>query len=319
MTKRLNKPPSKSSYSILESNSSHRISFSPIDKITVAYCAWICIYMLIGWPRTINPGHHFPAYLGVLTMVFLFAWAEYRLQSYQPAPHRLLKLIAFTRSIYPVALFGYFFVSGFVFNRIIFHEWQDPFFYKIDYAIFGYYPSLVWGTAFTQPFVQDLFHFAYFCYYPMIVGLPVYLYFTNKEGFRETIFSLTFVFYLCYFIYSILPVIGGRYFPEAMELSRQSSGYIFSDLMAFIYRTSTHLGGAFPSSHVAITIVLTISALRHVRKLGLLFCVIAFFLTIATVFCHYHWFIDSICGLLTGIGGYYLALWVNQKLTKEIE
>jgi len=227
------------------------------------------------------------------------------------------KTLHFVRSIYPVALFGYFYISGYAVNRIIFPDWLDPWFLRIDLKLFGYYPSLVWGQKYGHWALQELFHFAYFCYYPMIAGLPVYLYFKNKKAFAELIFSLTFVFYLCYWIYSWLPVIGGRYFPEAMELTKVYHSGPFTYVMAFIYNTSGHLGGAFPSSHIGITLVLTIAALRYVRRLGYLFCVISFFLSIATVFCHYHWFIDAVAGIGIGIGGYYLAQYVRNKLEPE--
>jgi|GEM_PF-229689 len=226
------------------------------------------------------------------------------------------QILLFIRSIYPVLLFGYFFTSGHVFNRIIFINWLDPWFMSLDKSIFGYYPSLTWGQTYSQWAVQELFHFAYFCYYPMIVGLPVYLYFNQKEAFKELIFNLTFVFYLCYSIYSVLPVIGGRFIPEAMELTKTYHAGLFTHIMVFIYRTSNHLGGAFPSSHIAVTIVLTVAALRFVPKLGYVFTVIALFLSLATVFCHYHWFIDAVAGVFTGIAGYYLANYVRFRLQK---
>jgi hypothetical protein len=133
---------------------------------------------------------------------------------------RISKALSFVRGIYPVLLFGYFFTSGHAFNRIIVSDWLDPWFMSIDKGVFGYYPSLEWGKTYSNWAIQELFHFAYFCYYPMIVGLPVYLYFKQPKAFKELIFNLTFVFYLCYTIYSVLPVIGGRYIPEAMELTK---------------------------------------------------------------------------------------------------
>jgi membrane-associated phospholipid phosphatase len=287
----------------------------PIDLITVAFCGWIVLYLAVGMAlgRAQEPLPHLPVYLSILTAVFLMAWGQRNL-----APgSRGWRILHFVRSIYPVALFGYFYTSGHAFNRILFPDWLDPFFYRIDHAIFGYYPSLEWGQMLGHWFWQELFHLAYFCYYPMIAGLPVYLYFRNRKAFGELIFALTFVFYLCYWFYSLVPVIGGRYFPEAMALTKVYHAGPFTHIMAYIYNKTTHLGGAFPSSHIAVTIVLTIAGLKFVRPWGYLFCVISLFLSIATVFCHYHWFIDAVAGIGTGIGGYYLALFVRSKLPQE--
>ncbi len=288
---------------------------SPIDQITVAYCLWIAAYLAVGAAlgRAVDPHVHLPAYLSVLTLVFLLAWAQRHLAGDRYP--RLASALRFVRGIYPVLFFAYFFTSGYAVNRIVFADWLDPWFMGLDHKLFGYLPSMVWGVRYGDRFWQEVFHFAYFCYYPMIAGLPVYLYFKNRKGFEELIFALTFVFYLCYFIYSLLPVIGGRYLPEAMELASAYRDGFFTRLMALIYNTSGHLGGAFPSSHIAISLVLTVAALRYVRPLGYLFGVISLFLSIATVYCHYHWFVDAVAGVLTGILGYYLAEYLRKKLS----
>lgn len=288
---------------------------SAIDVITLLFCGWIMTYMSLGFNRAHEAWLHLPMYMGIAIGVLLLAWSHK--QTWVINNSKLNKAISFVHGIYPVLLFGYFFTSGHAFNRIIFSDWLDPWFMQIDKSIFGYYPSLIWGTAYHHWLLQELFHFAYFCYYPMILGLPTYLYFKQPKAFKELIFNLTFVFYLCYTIYSVLPVIGGRYIPEAMQLTQTYRAGLFTHIMVFIYRTSNHLGGAFPSSHIAITLVLTVAAMRFVRRLGYVFAIIAFFLSIATVYCHYHWAIDAIMGVMTGVGAYYLANFVRHKLSQK--
>jgi membrane-associated phospholipid phosphatase len=290
---------------------------SGIDKITLAYCLWVVAYMIIGITlgRAVKWEVHLPRYVSIIVLVFLLAWWE---QWIDPAKRpNLLKVLQFLRAIYPVLLFGYFYTSLYSVNLILFPNWLDPWFMKIDKLIFGYYPSLVWGQTYSNWFLQEFFHFAYFCYYPMIAGLPVYLYYKNKPAFNELIFNLTFVFYGCYVFYSLVPVIGGRYIPEALRLAHAYDFGPFTRIMAFIYNNSGHWGGAFPSSHIAIAIVLTIAALKFVRKWGYVFCIIVVFLSLATVYCHYHWFIDAVAGVFTGILGYYAGTWVRKKLQRD--
>ncbi len=292
---------------------------SAIDLITLIFCGWILLYMCFGITRSPEVIKHIPVYLAIFVGVLFLAWLQKQPGwSYDPQnPSKRYQILSFFRGLYPVLLFGYFYTSGHAFNRIIFRDWLDPFFMGIDQFIFGYLPSLVWGKLYYYWAIQELFHFAYFCYYPMIAGIPIYLYFTQKDAFREVIFNLTFVFYCCYTIYSVLPVIGGRFLPEAMALTKTYRGGPFTHIMVFIYRTSNHLGGAFPSSHIAIAIVLTISALKYIRPLGYICTVITFFLSLATVYCHYHWFIDAVFGILTGIAGYYLANWTYYYLREK--
>lgn len=290
---------------------------SAIDKITLAYCAWIVLYMLAGTllGRAVHPDTHLPRFIGIFAGVLLLAWLE---RAYSMALRSLaLKALRFVRSIYPVLLFAYFYTSLYSVDRILFTEWLDPLFMGIDKWLFGYYPSLVWGQKYDSLLLQELFHFAYFCYYPMIAGLPLYFYLRNKRAFSELIFNLTFVFYSCYFFYSLVPVVGGRYFEQAYFLAHTYRGGPFTHLMAFIYNNTNHWGGAFPSSHIAIAIVLSIAALKYVRKWGYVFCAITLFLALATVYCHYHWFIDAVAGVATGIAGYYAADRVRGKLQRE--
>jgi membrane-associated phospholipid phosphatase len=63
--------------------------------------------------------------------------------------------------------------------------------------------------------------------------------------------------------------------------------------------------------------VLTIAAFKYTKWGGYLFGLITIFLTIATVYCHYHWFIDAVAGIFTGILGYQGASWVHKKLLRE--
>jgi membrane-associated phospholipid phosphatase len=301
----------------MKPRSINRVSLSSLDLISLVYCAWILLYlglgMLVG--RAVEPYEHTLYFSMIAGFILLLAYGQAQLDP--SGGSKLYRLLSFVRGIYPVAFFGFFFTSLYSVNRILFPQWIDPFFYEIDRSIFGYLPSMEWGVKYDAWWISELFHFAYFCYYPMIAGLPLYFYFKNKKAFGEIIFTLSFVFYLCYFLFSLLPVIGGRYFPEAMELTKLYRGGPFTHIMAYIYNVSKHLGGAFPSSHVAIATVLTVSALRHLRKLGYVFVVISFFLALATVYCHYHWFIDMVMGLFTGVGGYYLALWVHSSMQKK--
>lgn len=289
-----------------------------IDKITLVYCLWILAYMVAGifLGRAVDWEIHLPRYLSVATGVFVLAWLE-NCVNWNRFP--LAKQgLHFVRGVYPVMLFGYFYTSSYSVNRILFPEFLDPFFMKIDHLMFGYYPSLEWGQRFGGWLAQEFFHFAYFCYYPMIGGLPLYLYLKNRPAFWKLIFNLTFVFYACYTFYSLVPVVGGRFIPEAHELTLQYRFGPFTHIMAYIYNNSGHWGGAFPSSHIAVTIVLTIAALKYVRKWGYVFIVISVFLSLATVYCHYHWFIDAIGGVLAGIGGWRLAERVRPLLQREI-
>jgi membrane-associated phospholipid phosphatase len=293
------------------------IKLKPIDWITLVFCVWMLLLLVFGWNRVHNPQTHFISYLTIITAVLAFAWfTEFMREQSKPenCPNntcrvirpKVYKVLSFIRSYYPVLLYLYFFESTSATNRVFFTNWLDPFFSGIDKSIFGYLPSLQWGLSFTNPWMREWLYFSYFSYYLMIMGLPVLFYIRRRQAVDEMVFVLSAVFYFCYFIYSWLPVIGGRFIPQAMEITKQAGG-VFPSVMAFIYTHSPHLGGAFPSSHVAIALVISLLGLEHFPRTGIVMLFITFFLAIATVFCHYHWFIDTVFGVLTGLVGFFVA------------
>jgi len=304
------------------------IKLKGIDWITLIFCAWMLLIITIGWAYIQKPMTHFISYMSIVAGIMLLLWLTEFMKEFSKPENcpsdtckimrpKVLKILVFIRSYYPVLLYLYFFESVAATNRVFFHTWLDPFFMNIDFSIFGYLPSVEWGLRHNSIWLKELFHFAYFSYYPMIVGLPVLFYIKKRQALDEMVFVLSFVFYLCYFIFSWLPVIGGRFVPLAMEWTKQADGGVFTAIMAFIYSHSPHLGGAFPSSHIAVALVLSLLAFRHFRAVGYAFLGITFFLAIATVYCHYHWFIDAVFGVITGLSGFWLAQTVFKHLSEE--
>jgi membrane-associated phospholipid phosphatase len=296
-----------------------------IDQITLLFCTWMLALIGIGWNRVQEPLTHGITYLSIIAGVLVLVWLTAFLKE-QSKPEncpnnvcrvvrpKLYAVLAFIRSYYPILLFLYFFESTSATNRVFFTDWLDPFFLSIDKAIWGYLPSLEWGIRYGAKWISEWLHFAYFSYYLMIGGLPILFYIKRRKALNELVFVLSLVFYFCYFIFSWLPVIGGRFYPQAMQWTVEMGGGLFSDLMAKIYTWSPHLGGAFPSSHIAIALVLSLQVFKYFKAVGSVCLFLTFFLSIATVYCHYHWFIDAVFGVLTGLLGY----WAAQKIFKHL-
>jgi membrane-associated phospholipid phosphatase len=245
-------------------------TFIGIDYLTFGLILWNLIYVSVGWFRAASPLTHFLTYFSIGAGILLLIWLEWQYSS---------TMMRFFRYAYPIFLFGYFFESTSGVNHIIFPNFLDPLFQNLDQAIFGYQPVLEWGKQYSGYFLQEVSHFSYFSYYLMIAGIPIYLYVKKRIAFHETLFAITFVFYICYFIYCKSP----------------------------------HLGGAFPSSHVAISIVITLAAIRYVRYVGYAMIPVTLMLCLSTVHGHYHYFVDVIAGFLTGVILYAVSLSLYRK------
>ncbi|HCX72615.1 MAG TPA: hypothetical protein DHM37_02760 [Candidatus Cloacimonas sp.] len=284
--------------------------YRPIDVITISYVLFNLLFILLGWGKVINPHIHFPIYAGIGIIIFFITYIN------ESSP----KILQILRDWYPLGFYVYFFETTSNLNQVIFPHFLDNFFQGIDQAIFGYQPAMVWGIALDNFFFQELFHFAYFTYY-LIPIIFVFIYLKDKQLFHKFAYTISFVFYACYITYMFLPVIGGRWW-EIMEgaekLTTQMRYGVFTRIMALIYQGTSHQGGAFPSSHVAVAVVANRMAYLFNKKMGWIILPITILLSIATVYCHYHYFIDTIFGLIYGIAFYFVAIKTYDKLIKKL-
>jgi len=276
------------------------------DILTFVYLLINILYVLIGYKRVDHPQTLLVTLFSILVAMFVIAFYDQQLSI---KPKRLVyRLTHFVHLWYAPIMYGYFFEATSRVNRVIFKDFLDHIFQKWDFLIFGYQPAMHWGTVWDWYWLQELLHFSYFAYYLMIFGVPFYIYFRKKEEiFKRLVFNITFVFYCCYLIYMILPVIGGRALEGAFDLTIEYRYGIFTHIMAFIYRSTPHLGGAFPSSHVAIALTICLISMRYYKYLPYVLFPITFLLAVSTVYCHYHYFVDTIAGVFCGLIFFYFS------------
>ncbi len=274
----------------------------PIDLISLAFILLSIVYIAIGRERIPEAEKH----IGILFLIIIAIISVIAL--YKPNAEIggirkiYTKILAFFRHWYPFLCLAYFFELSTIINHVIFKDFIDPFFQSIDQFIFGYQPSIEWGTRFSNIIVQEIFYFSYFSYYLVIPGVAFLIYYLKRENFEKYVFIVSFLFYICYITYWILPVVGGRYIPELFELTQSYQGGVFRHIMAYIYSNSGHSGSAFPSSHVAVTVIVNLGAYFFLsKKFGYYLLPLTVLLTIATVYCHYHYFIDTIFGVFYGL------------------
>ena len=162
--------------------------------------------------------------------------------------------------------------------------------------------------------------------------LIVYLYyfFRRYEEFRMAAFVMLSSFFAYYVVFVLLPVTGPQFYYLAVGTEKIATGIFpnlgdwfltHSERMAapgwtdgFCYHLLdiTHDAGerptaAFPSSHVGVTTVVMLLALRT-RSKGLIFTILPFYILmcLSTVYIYAHYAIDAIAGLLTGTLLYFI-------------
>jgi len=282
-----------------------KLELKPLDIMTLILIAYNIVIIIIGWKRLSTPSEFLLKYLIVGLLVILL--------NFKQSENRYLR---FLQNFYPFFLFGFFFETSTLMNRIFLPEYLDPFFQRIDQFIFGYQPAIEWGIRHDGYFLQEIFHFGYFTFYLMIPGLAIYYYLKDHQTFQRYIFTICFILYACYVIYVILPVIGGRFWEKTQVISKIYRYGIFTRIMAFIYQETDHWGGAVPSSHVAAAIGVLLSVWKEKLKFVYVLLPVVVLLTISTVYCHYHYFIDALIGILFGIILFFAGEKIYRKTRK---
>ena len=284
-----------------------KLNFRLLDKIILSYIILSIVYMIIGWGNVVSPIKN----ISILGIIAIFVIVISLLSD-------RITLFIILRRWYPLVVFGIFFEITTFANRVIFHDYLDYFFQHIDFLLFGYQPTMLWGQMLDNWFWQEFFHFAYFSYYLMIPGLAIYYYKRNHEQFNRYVFNLAIVFVACNLTYNILPVIGGRFWDSTLALTKVFRYGPFTRIMAFIYNNTEHWGGAFPSSHVAVSLTIMLSAFQQRLKISYLLLLDVICLSIATVYCHYHYFIDIIGGIIYGYLFFFLSNKIYSKRVQHV-
>ncbi len=255
--------------------------FSLTDRITLAYLISVPVYVLaMGAPSDIT------LQIAAVHIVFISAillFAKNVSSNSHPA-------FQFSRAWYPVVMFVYFYPTLGYINRLLFHDFLDDRLIALETSLFGFEPAMYLPIEFNSQFLVEYFHLTYFLYYLYLPIVGLILYFSRRELFCQFIFTVSFSFYCCYWAFLLFPATG----PIPLRAGVYSG--FFPSLMELVYKMDMP-GQAFPSSHVAIGIVVAIFALRHSKLFGLIMLPLVASLAAATVYCRYHYAVDMLAGI----------------------
>jgi membrane-associated phospholipid phosphatase len=229
--------------------------------------------------------------------------------------------IGFLRAYYPILLYTGLYRETGLLNQMFVTGYLDAVFLRLDLILFGCQPSFEFMDILPWRWASELFYGCYFSYYFMITGVGLALLIRNRQHFDHYVSVLSFVFYLCYLNYILLPVMGPRIFfgdeahpdlgqghgaslapdlvpdrpvtfPDAVQ-----SGFFYR-VVILIYRHFEAEGAAFPSSHVAIALVTVYFSWLYLPRIRWIHLMIAVGLCCSTVYCRYHYLVDVIAGAL---------------------
>jgi membrane-associated phospholipid phosphatase len=223
------------------------------------------------------------------------------------------RFFSFFRHFDPLILYAFLYRESEQLNLMFVDRYLDTDFIALEERIFGFQPAVAFMNAFPHTLVSEFFYMSYFSYYVMIAGVGLALYFKRREEFWHYLALLSFLFYVCFLLFIVLPVAGppAFYMDIPRYLGQQQLPYYplefppsvtsgpFFHLMGFLYRTFESGGGAFPSSHVAAALCVLFFSWRYLRRVRYLILAATFALSFATVYCRYHYAVDVFAGAAT--------------------
>jgi len=137
----------------------------------------------------------------------------------------------------------------------------------------------------------------------------VLLFRKDVKLFKSYVFQLTSLFYLCFVIFILLPVEG----PIALRKEYYPQGGLFQTVVDFIYEGAEKPGAAFPSSHVAAMFLVAWWGSTHFRRMRISYWLTCLFMSIATIYCMFHYAVDVVAGLLLGVLAVLMFNWADIK------
>ena len=172
-----------------------------------------------------------------------------------------------------------------------------------DAALAGIAPWHIRAAPSDPRWASELLHLAYLSYYALVLVPPALLWLRGRrDAFAETTFALMVVYALCFVTYIVFPVDGPRYL---LGPAPAPEGPV-RDIVIRVLAAGSSRGTAFPSAHVAASLVATLHALRFQRGVGIVALVLTAGLAWGAVYGGYHYGVDILAG--AGVAAVAMAL-----------
>jgi membrane-associated phospholipid phosphatase len=268
------------------------VSFNVADRLTLVYIIFsttliiVCRQNVPRWATLIG------VHLGLIVMICGLAYAR----------KRSVPVLSPLSHWYPTLIFLFFFEETGLTVHAIFPGWFDRYLIKADYAVFGVHPT-VWLEGFSNYWLNEYMQLAYTSYFLLTIGLGSYLWVRDRRGdFAVFITSTCAAYYLCYVIFVLFPIESPHHTLRGLQRVELAGGP-FTAFINLIEKHGRVHGGAFPSAHVAGSVVALISAWRFARRAAYWLTPLVLSVCVATVYGRYHYVMDVLAGILTAVIG----------------
>ncbi len=279
----------------MQADTTDRIIGNPLHRLWASYALIASLAVLFP-----NRASFWPVTLLIHTMIFALYWPVppfrqgwYIIAAMWPRTMRvifdwlpLLLVPALYEELAPLNLMVH---AGRYFDSMIL---------AVEHAVFGM-PSRDLATAFPSLWLSEILHAGYLSYY-FIIFIPPFILYLNRRynAYRRAVFTVVLSFFLHYVFFIYFPVQGPRYlFPTPTgEIAR---GALFK-LTHVLLEAGSSRGAAFPSSHVGVSVTMTLVMMRFKPKLSIFLAALTILLANGAVYGGFHYATDAFFGLVLG-------------------
>ncbi len=272
------------------------ISFSKLDILFFAFVFVTSLLIFAGWNTATNPLELIGIRFAITAIVLLLIATENKTDN---------KLIYFLRNVYPVVLSGYFYQETAFYNKLFFSNF-DSLLEHLDFIFFGQQLSLTFSEAMPNLVFSELMYFSYFSFYLLIFFCLIVFYFQKKENFVKAVFYLAASLYLFYLLFAVFPSTGPQFYFTVPE-NLLPNAYLFDKIIHFVQEVGEQPTGAFPSSHVGLSIIILIISYKNAKLFFNIALPFTILITLATVYIKAHFLVDVIGGILFAPALYYFS------------
>lgn len=261
------------------------------EWVTFTYMSWLLVVFITRHAHIANAPRLIALHLAIATAIATLAVAAAR------RPENSALQLA--RSWYPLPLYIFFFEELQQLVHAFFGQWFDRWLIAFDFNFAHVHPS-VWLAQFATPALNDAMQFCYMTYFLFLVLLPAILYIQReRRAFWTTMTATALAHYSVYVIALLFPI-ESPYFSRVSLNTKPLFGGPFTATIELVEHFGRVHGAAFPSAHVAGSMV-ALCALHRYRP-RLFYGCFPFFIgmCVSTVYGRYHYVADVLAGIAVG-------------------
>ena len=257
-----------------------------IDILFFSYLVITTILLVFSWETIENPLVLLAIRFLVLSVSIGVIYLNIKVKN---------QFVLLIRKAYPILFSMLFYTETVHYNKLFFTN-LDDILLQADAFIFGFQPSIAFSDYFSHPIFSELMYIGYFSLYIIIIAFIYISFFKQKQHTDELFFKLATTMLLFYLFFGFFPAAGPQFYFSSPEKDLPTA-FIFDKIMHFIQQAEQPTG-AFPSSHVGISIIILLLMRKRVPLFFKIAVPFVILLILSTVYIKAHYAVDAIAGIM---------------------